>query len=199
MLPVLPTRDAVLLPGSVTELLVGRPCSVAAIRYAMKRDSRVVVVLQKKSSVEAPGPDDLRSVGCVSELLSATRESAEAAAVSVVGLERVRLDRVSRELLAETSALGWDPPMPQMPDHFPDALLDFVETMLRPQLGPEAMARLRCTATLERLAAISARFCEADEMQRILETQDFSTIVRALMKAVKPTLFERVSAWFARG
>lgn len=196
MIAVLPTRDAVLLPGAVTELRVGRPCSVAAIRYAMERDSRVVVVLQKKPAFDDPRPDDLRAVGCVGELISATRESAEAAAVSVVGLERVRLGNVSPELLAEITPLGWEPPRPELPAHYAETLMGFIEGALRPQLSAEANARLRCSTVMERMAAVSALFLDAEEVQRTLETGDFSTTVAALRRAEKPSLFERIRSLF---
>jgi ATP-dependent Lon protease len=193
---VLPTRDAVLLPGAVTELRIGRPCSVAAIRHAMERDARVVVLLQKRPAIDSPRPDDLRSVGCVGEIISATRESAEAAAVSVVGLERVRVDQLSADLLAEVTPLGWDPPQPALPAHYGATLMGFIEGALRPQLNAEANARLRCSSVMERLAAVCALFLEAEAVQQTLETQDFTTTVAALLRAEKPTFFERIRTYF---
>src|SRR5688572_5003196 len=60
---LLPTRNAVLFPGIVVPLTLGRPGSIAGAQAAAQWDKPVGVVLQKDPSVDAPGPDDLHQVG----------------------------------------------------------------------------------------------------------------------------------------
>lgn len=193
--PVLPTRDAVLLPGAVTELQVGRPCSVAAMRSAMERDGRVLVLLQKDAAVDAPGPDDLHRVGCVGELIGATRASPEAAAVSIVGLERVRVESLSSALLAEVSPLGWSPSWPPVSAEDAALVREFLESGLRPQLSAEANARVRCATTAEQLVAIAALYLDAAPMQQMLETQDLTPMGQLLVPVRGPSVFSRLRAW----
>ena len=67
-LVVLPVRDTVLFPGVVLPLSVGRPRSTAAAQEAVRSRSRVGLLLQKSSSTEEPGPDDLYRVGTVASV-----------------------------------------------------------------------------------------------------------------------------------
>jgi ATP-dependent Lon protease len=66
---LLPTRNAVLFPGIVAPLGIGRPQTVAGAQAAARADKPVGVVLQKKPTVDNPGPDDLHKVGTVAEIL----------------------------------------------------------------------------------------------------------------------------------
>ena len=66
---ILPTRNAVLFPGVVVPLGLGRPQSIAGAQAAARADKPVGVVLQSDPSVEAPGPEHLHRVGTVAEIL----------------------------------------------------------------------------------------------------------------------------------
>ena len=117
---VLPTRDGVLLPGAFNELNVGRPGSVAALRYAAERQELVLVLLQRDAEVDAPGPAELFEVGTLCRVTDAQRVSSEVACVGVVGVERVRVTSMARlgdALLAEVVSLDWQPAVPAMPEH----------------------------------------------------------------------------------
>jgi ATP-dependent Lon protease len=63
-LPVVPLRDAVVLPMSVSPLGVSRPISVEAVNRALAGD-RMVLLLLQKGDVEEPTADDLFRVGTV--------------------------------------------------------------------------------------------------------------------------------------
>jgi ATP-dependent Lon protease len=63
-LPVVPLRDAVVLPMTVAPLGVSRPISVEAINKALTSDRMVLLLLQKGESDE-PGIDDLHRVGTI--------------------------------------------------------------------------------------------------------------------------------------
>jgi ATP-dependent Lon protease len=66
---LLPTRNAVLFPGIVAPLTLGRPQSIAGAQAAAKADKAVGVLLQNDPSVDAPGPEHLHRVGTVAEIL----------------------------------------------------------------------------------------------------------------------------------
>ncbi len=67
-IPVLPLRDAVVFPGMVMPLLVGRPRSVAALHAAMQGDTQIFLVTQHSPSIEDPGQDDLYQVGVLADI-----------------------------------------------------------------------------------------------------------------------------------
>ncbi len=63
-LPVVPLREAVVLPMTVAPLSVSRPQSVEAVNRALAGD-RMVLLLLQRGTAEEPGPDDLHRVGTV--------------------------------------------------------------------------------------------------------------------------------------
>ncbi len=66
---LLPTRNAVLFPGVVAPLGLGRPQSIAGAQAAARADRPIGVILQKDGAVELPGADDLHRIGTVAEIL----------------------------------------------------------------------------------------------------------------------------------
>jgi ATP-dependent Lon protease len=66
---ILPTRNAVLFPGVVVPLALGRPQSIAGAQAAAQGDKPVGVLLQTDSAIDEPGPDHLHRVGTVAEIL----------------------------------------------------------------------------------------------------------------------------------
>jgi ATP-dependent Lon protease len=66
---ILPTRNAVLFPGIVVPLTLGRPQSIAGAQAAAQGDKPVGVLLQSDPSVDTPAPEHLHRVGTVAEIL----------------------------------------------------------------------------------------------------------------------------------
>ncbi|MGA8433667.1 MAG: endopeptidase La [Methyloceanibacter sp.] len=66
---ILPTRNAVLFPGAVAPLGLGRQQSIAGAQAAARADKPIGVLLQKDASIETPGPEHLHGVGTVAEIL----------------------------------------------------------------------------------------------------------------------------------
>ncbi len=85
ILPVLPLRDMVVFPNSITPLFVIRPKSIAAIEEAISRDKLVFTTLQKNVETESPGPGDLSPVGTVAEVLQVLRVPDGSAKVLIEG------------------------------------------------------------------------------------------------------------------
>ena len=66
---LLPTRNAVLFPGIVAPLTLGRAQSIAGAQTAAQGDKPLGVLLQNDPSADNPGPGDLHQVGTVTEIL----------------------------------------------------------------------------------------------------------------------------------
>src|SRR6202166_1280643 len=66
---ILPVRNMLLFPGMVLPLTIGRPVSIAAAQEAAQSGRRVGMLLQDDASIEQPGPEHLRRVGTVAEIL----------------------------------------------------------------------------------------------------------------------------------
>jgi ATP-dependent Lon protease len=66
---VLPVRNMLLFPGMVLPLTIARPSSIAAAQEAVRSGRKIGLLLQNDPAVEQPGPEDLRRVGTVAEIL----------------------------------------------------------------------------------------------------------------------------------
>jgi ATP-dependent Lon protease len=66
---ILPLRQAVLFPGVVMPLAVGRPTSIAATQEAVRSERPLGVLLQTDPSLDEPTPDKLYRVGTVAQIL----------------------------------------------------------------------------------------------------------------------------------
>src|SRR3954454_23642624 len=68
-LVILPMREAVLFPGTVLPLAVGRQSSVAAVQYAMRAGQQIGVVMQRDPQVAEPTAVDLHRMGTIANIL----------------------------------------------------------------------------------------------------------------------------------
>lgn len=64
-LPVITLRDAVVFPGALTPLTIGRSRVKAAVDQSWSTDKHIIVVSQKNPRIETPTPDDLYQIGTV--------------------------------------------------------------------------------------------------------------------------------------
>jgi ATP-dependent Lon protease len=91
VLPVLPLKNTVLLPGMFMPLSVGRPNSLAAVEAALATEEKTfVVVAQRDASNEQPGFDDLHTVGTRAAVKKMARGDGVIELI-VQGAERVTL------------------------------------------------------------------------------------------------------------
>jgi ATP-dependent Lon protease len=66
---VLPVRNLVLFPGMILPVAIGRESSVAAAQAAVKGDRPIGLLLQRRSDVDSPRPEDLYPIGTVAQIL----------------------------------------------------------------------------------------------------------------------------------
>ncbi len=70
-LPVVPLRDIILFPGTVTPILLGRPQSLSAMMRALESPSQLAFFcLQKTASEDEVAPESLKTVGVVGRIAS---------------------------------------------------------------------------------------------------------------------------------
>jgi ATP-dependent Lon protease len=94
-LPLLPLKNAVLFPGLVMPLSVGRPGSIAAVDAALKtEDKEIVVVGQRDGSSDNPGAEGLYTVGTRAVIRKYQRPSEDHFDIIVLGVERVVIVKV---------------------------------------------------------------------------------------------------------
>jgi ATP-dependent Lon protease len=97
-LPVLPLRDAVVLPLTALPLAVGQPRSVRLVDDVMRGNRLLALVAQRDAKTEPAALEDLHRMGTVGVIHQLARAPDGSVRLMVQGLERVRLlDFVSTE------------------------------------------------------------------------------------------------------
>jgi ATP-dependent Lon protease len=91
ILPILGLADIVIFPGAVVPLLVETGPSLKLIDDIVAGDRLFGAVLQRKSDVAEPVPEDLHTVGCVSRLSKMVKFPDGTARVLVEGLWRINI------------------------------------------------------------------------------------------------------------
>ena len=95
--PVVAVRDAIVFPGTENVLVFGRPKSLAGIEEGIKKGNKVILAMQKNSSLDDPKKEDLYSVGVLATIeKTVAGEKGEMNAL-VKGREKVKIIEYVRE------------------------------------------------------------------------------------------------------
>ncbi len=94
-LPIIPLRNAVIFPGSVIPLPVGRPKTLRAVEAAQKNREPVALITQRSANIDDPGAADLFTYG-VSAEIQRSNERPNGIQLIVRALKRVRVKSVSQ-------------------------------------------------------------------------------------------------------
>jgi len=97
-LPLLPVRNAVVLPGTIVPLGIGREKSKRLMDAVLATENKLVaIVAQKRPDVEEPGLDDLYRVGCVCAITKLLRMPDGSQHAIAHGLVRARIEQLVQE------------------------------------------------------------------------------------------------------
>jgi ATP-dependent Lon protease len=188
-LPVLPLRETVPLPDTLTPLAVGQERSVQLVNDVLRGDRMLVMVASREPEIETPGPTQLYDVGVVGAIARMIKIPDGTIRILVQGGQRVRIDEWVREtpyLVANVS---------ELPDIEPtesaelEALMRNVQQTFssivesNPYLPEElqlAIANIDDPSALSHLIAGSLRL-KSEEKQALLEEADVGRRLRRLV------------------
>ncbi|MGB8433109.1 MAG: endopeptidase La [Burkholderiales bacterium] len=185
-LVLVPVRNLVLFPGMILPSAIGREMSIAAAQYAVKNDRPVGLLLQRDPSLDAPGPEDLYTVGTAAQILRYVTTPDGAHHIVCQGEERFRVveflagfpflvARVERQRDPEADTLAKDleAQLFQLRERAAEAL------ELLPQTPQELLQAVQAFKSPAPLADLIAGFMDvaAAEKQAVLETFDVSARV----------------------
>lgn len=187
-LPVLPLKETVVFPQSMTPLAIGQDRSVRLIDDVVSGDRLLALVTSRDGSLDSPGWDELYEIGTVALVHKMIKVPDGTLRILVQGLDRVRLDnRLDTDpyLLGEFSAL------PDVLEETPEleALTRNVQGLfgriigLAPYLPEElqlAAANVDDPSALCHLVASTLRTIRTEERQEILEEVDVEQRLRAV-------------------
>jgi len=92
-LPVLPLRDMVTYPGTLTPLAVGQERSIKLIDDVLSGDRGLVMAASKDPELDEPGPEDVEAVGVAGVVARMLKVPDGTIRILVQGTKRVRLGR----------------------------------------------------------------------------------------------------------
>src|SRR5699024_1422050 len=96
-LPILPVRHAVLFPGTIVPLNIGRPSSRQLLDEWLPKSKIIGISAQKDPADESPGFSDLYGMGTLGMVLKLIRQPDETVSVIVHGVHRIHLDELISE------------------------------------------------------------------------------------------------------
>jgi len=187
-LPVLPLRETVPLPDTLTPLAVGQDRSIRLVNDVLAHNRMLVMVASKDPELETPGPDALYRVGVVGAIARMMKVPDGTLRILVQGAQRVRIDHWVREtpyIVAEISEMPdvvkEGPELTALVRNVQHTFTEIVEQL--PYLPEElqiAVQNLDDPVALSHLIAGSLRL-KSEEKQELLEEVDVAKRLRRLV------------------
>jgi ATP-dependent Lon protease len=189
-LPVLPLRETIPLPDTLTPLAVGQERSIRLVDDVLRGNRMLVMVASRNPEVEAPGTADLYDVGVVGAIARMIKVPDGTMRVLVQGGQRVHIDRWLRETPYLVAEVSEQPDVVPAADAELEALVRNVRTTFssivegNPYLPEElqlAIANIDDPSALSHLIAGSLRI-KPEEKQGLLEEVDVARRLRRLVE-----------------
>ncbi|HLM31343.1 MAG TPA: endopeptidase La [Solirubrobacterales bacterium] len=186
-LPVLPLKEIVAYPDTLTPLSVGQPRSMKLVDDVLSGERTLVLVASRDSELDEPGPDDLYDVGVVAVIARMLKIPDGTMRVLVQATERVRLgDYVTERpyLVARIEPLpDRFEPTPELEALTRNVQRTFTEIIEQIPYLPEelqlAVTNIDDASALSHLIAGALRI-STSEKQELLEEVDVAKRLRRL-------------------
>jgi ATP-dependent Lon protease len=188
-LPVLPLRETVPFPDTLTPLAIGQERSVRLVNDVLTGDRLLVMVAGRDPEIETPGPDQLYRVGVVGAVARMLKVPDGTLRILVQGAQRVRIEEWTSEapyLVARITEMPdvvtESPELTALMRSVQETFSNIVEDV--PYLPEElqlAVANVEDPSALSHLIAGSLRL-KTEEKQALLEEVDVAKRLRRLME-----------------
>jgi ATP-dependent Lon protease len=186
-LPILPLRETVTFPDTLTPLAVGQERSIKLVNDVLSGNRMLAMVASKDPENDAPGPDDLYRVGVAGTVARMMKVPDGTLRILVQGSERIRIvDYVTEEpyLVARIEvmpdALEPSKELEALTRNVQSTFSEIIEAI--PYLPEElqlAVANLDDPSALGHLIAGALRI-STEEKQKLLEEVDVTKRLRRL-------------------
>ena len=94
-MPMIPLRDVVIFPNTVSTLFVGREKSIFSLEDALRSNKKIFLIAQNSPSNEEPTIKDLPQIGTISTLLQMIKLPDGTVKILVEGIQRAKLQDIS--------------------------------------------------------------------------------------------------------
>jgi ATP-dependent Lon protease len=192
---IVPVRSAVLFPGMVLPISVGRPGSIAAAQQAVREQRQIGILMQRDQGTEDPRPGDLYRVGTVANLVRYVTAPDGNHHLICQGDQRFQaMDFLEGWPFLVARVVRVPEPSSRSPEieaRFLNLQRQTVEALqLLPQAPAELLSAVQSITTPAQLADLATAYMDVkpEEKQEILETID----VTARMEKVSRLLAQRI-------
>lgn len=128
--PVIAVRDGIVFPKTENVLVFGRAKSIATINEALKKDKKMVLIMQKNVNEEDPKKEDLLSIGVlVSIEKTIIGEKGEVNAM-VKGIEKVKIVEYTKEVPHFEAKVEQVPEVIEVGDEI-DAMVKYISQQMK--------------------------------------------------------------------
>jgi len=190
-LPVLPLRETVPFPDTLTPLAIGQERSVKLVNDVLAGNRMLVMLASRQPDLDEPGPEELYDVGVVGVIARMLKVPDGTLRLLVQGAQRVRIDRWASEqpyLVAEISqapdVIEESPELTALMRNVQQTFSQIVEAV--PYLPEElqiAVANVEDAGALSHLISGSLRL-PTDEKQALLEETNVARRLRRLTEVL---------------
>jgi ATP-dependent Lon protease len=186
-LPVLPLRDSVTYPDTLTPLAIGQERSVQLVNDVLVGNRMLVMVASRQPDEEAPGPDQLYDVGVAGMVARMLKVPDGSLRILVQGGQRVRIESWEKETPYLTARVSELPDVVEEGPELTALLRNVQQTFTQiiedvPYLPEElqmAVANLDDPSALSHLIAGALRI-RTEDRQALLEEVDVGRRLRRL-------------------
>ncbi|MEX2241092.1 MAG: LON peptidase substrate-binding domain-containing protein, partial [Burkholderiales bacterium] len=193
---LVPLRSAVLFPGIITPLAVGRGSSVAAVQEAARQGRKAGFLLQRDPKTDQVGADDLHWVGTAGEIVRYVPAAEGVHHLAVQGQSRFRVTEFLEGWPFLVARVVWVPEATEGGEEIEARFLQLkaqaVEAIkLLPNVPDELAGAVQAIDSASQLADMVANLLdiENEEKQAVLEAFD----LKQRLDLVLAHLAERVS------
>jgi ATP-dependent Lon protease len=193
---LVPLRSAVLFPGIIAPLAVGRGSSIAAVQEAARQSRKLGFLLQRDAKANQVGPDDLHWVGTAGEIVRYVPAAEGVHHLAVQGQSRFRVTEFLEGWPFLVARVLWVPEATEGGEEIEARFLQLkaqsVEAIkLLPNVPDELAGAVQAIDSASQLADMVANLLdiENEEKQAVLEAFD----LKRRLDLVLAHLAERVS------
>jgi ATP-dependent Lon protease len=192
---IVPVRRAVLFPGTVMPITVGRPRSIAAVQQAVREQRPVGILMQRDAEMADPTAIDMHRIGTVANIVRYVTSPDGTHHAICQGEQRFQITEFVGGwpfFVAKTTRITEpDTLTPEIEARFLHLQSQAVEAVqLLPQVPEELLNAMRSATSPSALADLASAYMDVspEEKQEILETID----IGARMEKVSRMLAHRI-------
>ena len=190
-LSLLPIRNAVLFPGVVLPITVGRKKSIKLVKDAYKSDRIIGVISQKNTKTDDPKFSDLYSIGTVAKILKLIVLPDGNTTIIIQGRNRFKIEEEVREL--PHHVVKYSLPQEEFENFYRDQVKAIASTLkdtahkimsLSPEIPKEAITTIDNIDNFNFLTYFLSSNANADvkDKQQLLENNDPTQRAEMLLK-----------------